>query len=462
MSALQEFAKLLVAMPLQDSLAAEAECAGMRVFDALAAGMIGSRTDEGLLIRKMTAAGGMSETIQLVTGVIRATEIDDIDVSSCTTVGSVVIPAVLALAHTNPDADSEKILQAIIVGYESMVRLARAIDGAMSIYQGVWPTYAAAPFAAAAAAGTLLDLDRSQMERALFLALMRSAAAPTDLGGVAVRPYSLGCAAADGVAAARAALAGIGAGADLVHAFAAFDGIAFRQEALLENFGESWRIAESDVKFFPTSRQALAAVEAFLELTPLDGSSGDLESITVYVPKPCKAMVGFQKFPERRLESLIGAPYQIALAATSPDCIYDAVRTELGDSSALREIWAKVSVQGDPDLSADFPAYWSGRICVKWRSGKTQERVVRDPRGSWRRSVTWEMLTEKYNRIAQSSGASDLLQPLGELMQCCRNLSTAQPTNRAGGLLSFLTWLPDGNSPAVGEYRAGTVAGLTA
>lgn len=461
MSTLQEFADLLVAMPLQDPLAAEVECAGMRVFDMLAAGMIGSMTDEGLLIRKMTGADGPSATIRLVTGVVRATEIDDIDISSCTTVGSAVIPAVLALSRDNPKTDSQKILHAVIVGYESMVRLGRAMDGATSIYRGVWPTYAAAPFAAAAAAGIVLDLDRSQMARALFLALMRSATAPKNLRGLAVRPYSLGCAAVDGVAAAQAALAGVGAGADLDNAFAAFEGIAFRQEALLENFGESWRIAESDVKFFPTSRQALAAVEAFLELTPLEGATGDLESITVYVPEPCKAMVGYPKFPERRLESLIGASYQIALAATSPTGVYDAIRTELGDNSALRDIWTKVSVQSDPELSADFPEYWSGRVCVKWRSGKTQERLVRDPKGSWRRRVTWEALSEKYARILQSSGASELLQPLRGLMKSCRNLSETQSINPAAELLSFLTWLPEAKLASAGEFRPGKVAGLT-
>ena len=51
---------------------------------------------------------------------------------------------------------------AIVAGYEAMIRLGAAIDGPSVLYRGIWPTYFAAPFGAAAVAARLFRLDGSR------------------------------------------------------------------------------------------------------------------------------------------------------------------------------------------------------------------------------------------------------------------------------------------------------------
>ena len=90
-----------------------------------------------------------------------------------------------------------------------MIRLGAAIDGPSVLYRGIWPSYFAAPFGAAAVAARLLKLDEKQAANALSAALIMAApgtghhAAPTT-----VRWLAVGHAAGRGLQAALAAGAG--------------------------------------------------------------------------------------------------------------------------------------------------------------------------------------------------------------------------------------------------------------
>src|SRR6185436_20943185 len=184
-STLGELAKILAGIEFTTLDAATADAARGRVLDTLGAFVVGLRTPEGRLLRYVerasgeSAALGFAERCRIYVGATRATEIDDIDPASCTTVGSVVVPVAVAEATRRPRADARTLLAAVVAGYEAMQRLGRAIGGATLIYRGVWPTYVAAPFAAAATVAKLLRLDAPTTERALALVLTRTSAVPT-------------------------------------------------------------------------------------------------------------------------------------------------------------------------------------------------------------------------------------------------------------------------------------------
>ena len=122
----------------------------------------------------------------------RLSEIDDIHLGAMITPGAIVVPAALTIAASLPDAAPDDVAAAIVVGYEAMVRLGVAIDGPSVLYRGIWPTYFAAPFGAAAVAARLLRLDETQAAHALATALIISApgtghhAAPTTARWLAV------------------------------------------------------------------------------------------------------------------------------------------------------------------------------------------------------------------------------------------------------------------------------------
>src|SRR6202011_4658478 len=104
--------------------------------------------------------------------------------------------------------DPAALAAAMIVGYEVMVRLAQAIDGASILYRGIWPTYFTAPVGMAAVTARLLGLDARQAAQALALALTRASPGVGHHGAATTaRWLAIGQAAETGVVAALAARA---------------------------------------------------------------------------------------------------------------------------------------------------------------------------------------------------------------------------------------------------------------
>lgn len=429
---LGELARILSGIEFAALDAATIGAARARVFDTLGALVVGLQTHEGRLLRHSAqrASGGgaaldFAERCRLYVGATRATEIDDIDVASCTTVGSVVVPVAVAVAARQPRADGRALLAAVVAGYDAMQRLGRAIGGARLVYRGVWPTYVSAPFAAAATAAKLLGLDAAATEGALALALTRTSAAPAAaLARFGFRYYSLGCAAVEGADAASAAAAGVEADKDALAAFAERIGAALDATALVRTAGAPWLVREIDSKPWPTSRQALASVAAFRELELTRASVEAIERIVVAVPGAYRAMVDRAAPPAQRIESMIGVQYQFALAAFAPEKLYDAIRTEVPTPPEYAALMAKIEVRADEALEARFPRQWGGRVTVRFRSGEERTHEVLDPDGAAARPLALDGIESKYARIFAASefGKPGLLSAARER---CRQLGRA-------------------------------------
>jgi 2-methylcitrate dehydratase PrpD len=376
------------------------------VFDTLGASPVSSDA-RGRAARLRQASGervalGFADC-RLYVGATRATEVDDIDVASCTTVGSVVVPAALAMA-VRRRADGRALLAAVVTGYEAMQRLGRAIGGATLIYRGVWPTYVTAPLAAAATVAKLLRLDAPTTERALALALTRTTAAPAAaLTRFGFRYDALGCAAVEGADAAFLAAQGIEADGDALTSFAERIAVTFDAAELVRPADTSWLLREVDSKLWPTSRQALAGVAAFRELKLTPQSVDAIERIVVAVPGAYRAMVDRAAPPAQRIESMIGVQYQFALATFAAETLYDAIRTEVPTPPEYAALMAKIEVRADEALDARFPRQWGGRVTVRFRSGEERTHEVLDPDGGAARPLDLDGLERKYARLFAAS-----------------------------------------------------------
>src|SRR4029077_2091239 len=139
----------------------------------------------------------------------RLSEIDDIHLGAMVTPGAIVVPAGLTIAASLPDVATDDLAAAIAVGYEAMIRLGSAIDGPSVLYRGIWPSYFAARFGAAAVAARLLRLDDKQAPHALSTALIMAAPGTGHHAAVTTaRWLAIGHAAARGLQAALVAQTG--------------------------------------------------------------------------------------------------------------------------------------------------------------------------------------------------------------------------------------------------------------
>jgi 2-methylcitrate dehydratase PrpD len=377
----------------------------LRTLDTLIAATLGLRLAESRPLLQLPDSAP-EDRIRCLVAAVRATEIDDIYLPGCATIGSVVVPTALVLAGTLP-LDALAVVGAIAAGYEVMANFSAMIDGAAVLYRGCWPTLAAAPIAAAAVAARLLGLDRSETLSALALAVARS---HSRTSRQVPRWLQLGHAAADGVQAARAAGAGFKASPGVIFDWAQSVGLALHMERL--EAGSPPRIAEMDNKTFPTSRQGLAAVEAFIELHHESPVAED-DPVEIVVPGAYLGMIRNNLPPFDRLGSLLSVPYQLALAACAPQALYDVARTNppLSEIIALR--LSHTTMRSDADFDRSYPQHWGARVTVRAGTSAARSSTVLDPIGSSRKPLAWSDICRKAANLTIPNGLPiDWAQPL--------------------------------------------------
>jgi 2-methylcitrate dehydratase PrpD len=362
---------------------------GLHLTDTVTAWIATRATREAQVLRKFQAETKQSEAdvgldILVNCALTRLSEIDDIHLASMITPGSIVIPGALAIAAQLP-ADPVALSQAIVAGYEAMIRLGLAVDGPGILYRGIWPTYLAAPFGIAAVAARLFDLSAEQASHALALALTLAAPgvghhnAPTGS-----RWFAAGSAARDGLVAAQAARSGITSDLNLLEGsfFSAVFNILPKAEALIEALGASTKLAEVSFKPWCAARQTMAATQALREIMDEGVAAADIVAIDVAVPPPFLKMVD-HGIVGGRTARLTSQPYQIAVAAIARDLAFDVGQSGDAPVDVVR-FMNKVTVRADESLLHGFPGQWPARVRVRTASAE-YDREVRAVPGDPRR-----------------------------------------------------------------------------
>jgi 2-methylcitrate dehydratase PrpD len=392
----------------------------LHVFDTLAATRVGARTEEGKanleLFKKWipstdgpgTPVPGFDVSAPLPSAVFlscvatRLTEMDDIDIASCTTPGSVAVPAAFALAH-HTGASGRSFLESVVVGYEVMTRLAAAVNGPEILYRGIWPTYLCAAICVAAVGSRMLRLSADQTRHALAISLsMSTGTAGKIKGGLTSRWLTLGSAAQSGLLAALAAERGFSGDVSVLDAlFPSVHGLDLRPEVLLAGLAETFMIDRVNVKPYCCARQGIASVEAFRWILRNHAiRAEDLEEVEVLVPQQYSQMIDRGDFPEDRLASITGIQYQLALAAFHEEDLFDTERKVLRDNDTVRAFMKKVRVAPSSPLTEMFPQKWPGKISVK-SAGKSLEHEVLSPRGDTADPMTWADVEQKWKRAGR-------------------------------------------------------------
>ncbi|MEK7862908.1 MAG: MmgE/PrpD family protein, partial [Chloroflexota bacterium] len=135
-------------------------------------------------------------------------EMDDVTTESSLHPGVPVIPAALALAQER-GASAIAFLEAVVTGYEVVMRVGNALGGANAYGRGFHPTGVAGAFGAAVAAARVLGLDADGAARAMGIAgTMASGSLEYLSDGAWTKRLNPGWAALRGLVAAELAAAG--------------------------------------------------------------------------------------------------------------------------------------------------------------------------------------------------------------------------------------------------------------
>ena len=358
----------------------------LHLIDTVGAWIASTRTSEGanlLRFRAMVRANGRAGealALDLATrcALARLSEIDNIHLPSMTTPGAIVIPGALTLAAATADIAADDLIAAIIAGTEAMTRLGRALDGPSILYRGIWPTYFAAPFAMAAVAARLLRLDAESSAHALALALTLAAPAVGHHSTATTsRWFAVGNAARNGLTAALAAQHGFSSDHKVIEGQLLPDVFGIKPDisALTDALGE--RITLSEVSFKPwcAARQTMAATQALKEIIAGGVAPSAIEEVTVAVLPPHRKMIDHGVVAGDRVSHLTSVQYCMAVAALAPEAAFDIQQAPAKIPSAVQALMAKIKVQADERLLAEYPRSWPARVRVTAGAGR-QERTV--------------------------------------------------------------------------------------
>ncbi len=378
----------------------------LHLADTVAAWVAGAHTHEGRDLLAASAKGdagpmgaGLMGRVMLHCAVTRLSEIDDIHLAAGTTPGALIVPAVLTIGAALGTNNSGVLEEAMIAGYDAMVRLGEEMGGATILYRGIWPTYFNAPFGVAAVVSRLLGLDEKRSAHALGLALVMASPNVGQQSGNMARWILLGAAARNGLMAALAAQAGFTADLALLDKpFHAVFGLKIDGARLLATLGK--RVAVLDVAFKPwcAARQTMAAVQGFKEMLESGLDPASIETIKVAVPPAYLGMVNHGVIPGDRSSHMSSLPYQLVLAALAPEKMYRLDFAPAPTPQEHQAMLAKISVAADEKLMEHFPRFWPALIEVSTRAGATRRLVIEIP-GDPGRPFGESQIRDKFRRV---------------------------------------------------------------
>jgi 2-methylcitrate dehydratase PrpD len=368
-------ADVVVALTRRPVTAADREIARARIADTALAVTVGLATDQGrrsaAVADTLHSTGSLAASASRMVAACRMTEIDDVDLVSCITPGSCVVPTALAVLHATPTADRpdlDRVLDAVVAGYETALGLGEAMHGPRRLPTGVWPSLATGGVTAAVVTTLLLGGDDADVERAAVLAAEQSVAG--NARGTARESLI-----------AAAVVAGIGAALSVRHGFVVTGsrGGGVLGSLLVEAVtpAAEARIARPAVKGFCSARQAMgpvAALRSILAATPIPPA--EIEAIEVEAPHEYVAMLSRTEVTGRR-DSLSSAAYQLATAVLRPERLEDVERRDLGLDVPMTALMGRVAVRGSDELSGLYPARWPARVRVR-AGGRTHHGEALD------------------------------------------------------------------------------------
>jgi 2-methylcitrate dehydratase PrpD len=359
-------------------------------------------------------------------------EMDDVDRRGLLHPGPVVVPAALAAAEVCGQDDGDTLLDAVVRGYEAMIRVGRAVGPHHAARFHV--TASCGGFGATAAGASVLGLDETQTAWALGNAGQQA----FGLWQVRHEPVFTkalhdGRAAANGLSAAFLARDGYAGPLAIFEGPQGFfhglcpDG---DPQAVVEG-GDAWVIHEVSFKPHAACRHAHAAIDAVLALraqamTQTGGAA--LEALEIETYRDAIVFCD-RPHPTTPMEGKFSLQHAAAAAWRHGDARLERFTVEALREAETETLRARVSVREGTALTSRYPAHFGAVARVRLADGRVIDASAADALGDSenpmdraaiiakaRALTAWggldgaaaERLIETVLNLGQGAGASDL------------------------------------------------------
>jgi 2-methylcitrate dehydratase PrpD len=414
-----------------ESLPAQVKERGSDILlDSIASALAGRYGDETRQVAGLAVAIGgdgpytvvSGESLSLAGSVllngyqITAVTLCDMHVAALNHVTPGVISAVLGMAQ-HAKASGSAMIRAVLAGLECSVRIGLAIDFETFRDKGWHAPGVIGPFGAAAAAGSLLELDGGQMVNAFGLAGSQSAGTYAAWGTPTVKFHQTR-------GGLSGVLAGLLAAEDFISSqdfFTHPDGGLFttytdggHPDRLTEGLGTNWVFDQVNLRRWPAATQFQSIVEALLSLiSEKDPQISDIDAVRIYLPDDVyQAFGGFGW--EDKFNARLSPRYVAAVVLTDRRCWVEQFQTErLADRDLTTFARDKVTVMADSGMSGV-----GAHVEIDIR-GDTISNTCPVPKGDAIRPLSRDEIVSKFHDaregVLSDSGAEEFLDAVLDL-----------------------------------------------
>lgn len=313
---------------------------------------------------------------------------------------AVVIPAAMAAAEL-AGASTKKLIAGIVVGYEIMIRIGRAIVPS-SLNRGFHITGITGPFGAAAAAASILGLPREETVAALGMAGLQAAGliqVNHEIEGSMVKPLNPARASSSGLLACLFARKGA---RGPVQIFEGEDGYlkAFcddaKRDILIQDLGHDYEISQVYLKLYSACRHAHAPIDAAFEaFRKREGTIADIHKIIV---ETYPAAVRLAGIPHAATPSAarFSIPFSVALALVKQDAGADKYCEETIQDRTIQNLASKVELVASGKWEAVYPHQRGATVTLVDKMGHSFCAEVKLAKGEPENPAGWDEITRKF------------------------------------------------------------------
>jgi 2-methylcitrate dehydratase PrpD len=125
-----------------------------------------------------------------------------------------------------------------------------------------------------------------------------------------------------------------------------------------------------------------------------------IQEIELSVPTQNAAMLNRPAAPAGHAAAVGSGQYVMAVTSLRGKIDLASFDEEFLRSDQVRELMAKVKVNGDAALDRHFPKYWAGRVRAQFSDGRSYTHEVIIPKGEAGNPMTPSELAEKFFSLA--------------------------------------------------------------
>jgi 2-methylcitrate dehydratase PrpD len=360
-----------------------------------------------------------------------ALDFDDLCNEASAHPGSAIIPAVLA-ACDMAGGGGKDFLLGMVVGYEVMCRLGKAINPARHYGRGFHPTGTCGTFGAAAAAGKIFGLNAEQMTDALGIAGSQAAGCMEFLAqGTWTKRMHPGWAAHSGIIAAMLAREGYRAPSTIIEGKSGFlnsYSYGANPDDVLDDIGKVFYTARTSIKPYSACRYKHGPIDGIRKIMKDNGlRPAEVSEIIIgllEVAWPIIAEPADLKYnPQSIVDAQFSMPFGAAVAVLYGNALPDRYTEETIRSAEVAEVMKKVRITKDPELERLYPRQWPSTVEIRTRGGGSYRAFVAYPKGDPENPLSWDELREKFNSVARRVYAPERQSRIADELKNLRSCS---------------------------------------